>query len=222
MLFYESKGLIATLLLVTACAAWARIDPDLLLYRGRASRLLEPAERVRLKALAEGDFDTPDELAGAITDTFGRRDDQIVLELYAGVALVERRQGIQAAFVERIDLLTRAQKLLSDYVEQAESTLRRADYGGEAIELQEPAPFPPRAESDEERLLVLRPLVWPRESMGRTPLDQLRQAARSDLAAVEARLEKARTAQTNYDGATAHWLTYLRKVAEAEPRLQEE
>ncbi|MGE0488197.1 MAG: hypothetical protein AB7S38_03165 [Vulcanimicrobiota bacterium] len=214
--------MIATLLLVTACAAWARIDPDLLLYRGRASRLLEPAERVRLKALAEGDFNTPDELAGAITDTFGRRDDQIVLELYAGVALVERRQSIQAAFVDRIDLLTRAQKLLSDYVEQAESTLRRADYGGQPIELQEPAPFPPKAESNEERLLVLRHLVWPRESMGRTPLDQLRQAARSDLAAVEARLEKARTAQTNYDGATAHWLTYLRKVAEAEPRLQEE
>ena len=79
-----------------------------------------------------------------------------------------------------------------------------------------------RRQSDIARLLVLRPLIWPREAMGRTALDQLREASKADLAAVRARLDKARQAQANYDGGTAHWLTYLRKVAEAEPRLQEE
>ncbi len=210
------------LLIVMAVPALSRIDPDLLLYRSRASRLLDSTTREALEALVQEGPETPEALSKLIATRFSRSAEHDLLVLYAGVALVEHRNEIAVEFERRIETLKLAQELLEDYAEEVDRSIRSASYGGEALKLPESGSFPCQAVKTAEGIEILRPLPKPQRGLGRSGLNILRDAARHDLIRVKERLLKASRAQANYHFNTSDWLDHLRQVAGSDPRLQQE
>lgn len=208
--------LLLALFLAQAGPASALIQPRLLDWQARLSRLLP--ERVRVRAARASDAlpltAMPEDLRQVLSGLSPGIPPEPV-ELFAGIRLLLRRDETLVRFDERVDLYDESLRLLREYRQDVNEALRLAPGGPAGPPLPPAQEGLPKPETRPEGVHALRLLPHPRPTTPRARLRLFLEAAGQDVAALQQRRDEADQARAVFRDSTMAWRWHLRRLADS-------
>lgn len=198
------------MVVLTAGPASALIQPRLLDWQARLSRLLPERARTRALAVAERVPVTamPADLQAALSGVAPGVAPEPV-ELYAGIRVLQRRDEVLARYEARVGLLEESLRILQDYERSLHDAIRVAPDGPPGPPLPPAAEGLPEPQLRPEGVYVFRLLPYPTPATSRARLRQLLAASEEDQARVDAQGDRAREGREEFAETTLAWRWHL-------------
>lgn len=208
-------ALACMLLAVLSAPASALIQPRLLDWQARLSRLLPEHARTRALAVAEAVPVTamPPDLNAALQGVAPGVAPEPV-ELYAGIRFLQRRDEVLARYAARVALWEESLRILDDYERSLNDAIRLAPDGPPGPPLPAPSQGLPEPQVRPDGVHVLRLLPYPTPTTTRARLRKLVEAAEQDQAVVAAEGERVRQGRQGFEETTLAWRWYLKGLGD--------